>query len=54
MSKIVSLELFEDELRAVVRVGGYKSKKAVGHALEVLLTANPDLRIRTAVELYRP
>lgn len=54
MSKIVSPELFEDELRAVVRAGGYRSKReAVGHALEVLFAANPDLRIRTAIELYR-
>lgn len=53
MAKIVSLELLEDELRAVVRAGGYRSRKeAVGHALEVLLTANPHLRMSTAVELY--
>ena len=51
---LVSTELFEDELRAGVRAGGYRSKKAaVRHALEVLLAANPDLRLRTALELYR-
>jgi predicted HTH domain antitoxin len=54
MPKIVSSELFEDGLEAVVRAGGYASKQeAVGHALEVLLAANPDLRRRTAIELYR-
>ena len=54
MAGIVRLELLEDELQAVVRVGGYGSRKeVVGHALEVLLAANPDLRRSTAVELYR-
>lgn len=54
MSNIVHRELLEEELKAVVRAGGYRSKReAVRHALEVLLAANPDLRIRTAVELYR-
>jgi predicted HTH domain antitoxin len=54
MPKIVSSELFEDGLEAVIRAGGYASKQeAVGHALEVLLAANPDLRRRTAIELYR-
>lgn len=54
MASLVSPELLEDELRALVRAGGYGSRKeAVGHALEVLLAANPDLRRSTAVELYR-
>lgn len=54
MSHIVKLELLEEELQAVVRAGGYRSKQeAVRYALEVLLAANPDLRIRTAIELYR-
>jgi predicted HTH domain antitoxin len=54
MASIISLELLEDELRAVVQAGDYKSKEeAIGHALEVLLAANVPLRINTAVELYR-
>ena len=54
MTSIISLELLEDELRAVVQAGDYKSKEAaIGHALEVLLAANVPLRINTAVELYR-
>ena len=51
---IVDLALLEDELTAVVRAGDYTSREeAIGHALEVLLAANPPLRINTAVELYR-
>jgi predicted HTH domain antitoxin len=51
---IVSPEILEDILQALVRAGGYQSKKAaVGHALEVLLVANPHLRTQTAIELYR-
>ena len=54
MANIVSPELLEDELKAVVQAGGYRSKEdAVRHALEVLLTANDGLRVSTAVELYR-
>ena len=54
MANIVSPELLEDELQAVVRAGGYRSEEeAVRHALEVLLAANPHLRTQTAVELYR-
>ncbi len=54
MANIVSPELLEDELQAVVRAGGYRSEEeAVRHALEVLLAANPHLRIQTAIELYR-
>ena len=47
-------ELLEDELQAVTQVGAYKSKEeAIEHALEVLLAANPQLRVDTAIELYR-
>jgi len=54
MGNIVHLELLEEELKAVVRAGGYRStREVVRHALETLLTANPRLRIRTAMELYR-
>ena len=54
MTSIISLELLEDELMAVVQAGDYTSKEeAIGHALEVLLAANVPLRINTAVELYR-
>jgi predicted HTH domain antitoxin len=54
MVHIVGLELLEDELKAVVRAGNYRStKEAVGHALDVLLAANAQLRVSTAVELYR-
>lgn len=53
MASIVSPDLLEDELNALIQAGGYNSKEeAVSHALEVLLAANPDLRIKTAVELY--
>ena len=53
MTSIISLDLLEDGLRAVVQAGDYKSKEeAIGHALEVLLAANIPLRINTAVELY--
>ena len=50
----LSLELLEDEIRAVVRARDYQSKReAISHALEVLLAANPLLRLNTAIELYR-
>ena len=50
----MNLELLEDELQAVTQAGAYKSKEeAIGHALEVLLAANPPLRVKTAIELYR-
>jgi predicted HTH domain antitoxin len=53
MANIIDLELLEDELGAVVHAGDYTSKEeAIRHALEVLLAANPSLRINTAVELY--
>ena len=54
MASLRTLELLEDELSAVVRAGAYHSKEeAISHALEVLLTANPQLRLHTALELYR-
>ncbi len=54
MAPIISVELLEDELKAVVQAGAYNSKEEViGHALEVLLSAHTTLRIKTAVELYR-
>jgi predicted HTH domain antitoxin len=54
MANIVSPELLEDALQALVRAGGYESEQeAVQHAIEVLLAANPQLRTQTAIELYR-
>lgn len=54
MASIVNKELLEEELRAVVQAGGYGSKEeAIIHALEVLLAANPHLRVGAAIELYR-
>lgn len=50
---IVTEDLLDKELKALCRVGGYRSEQAaVGHALEVLLAANPALRLGVAVELY--
>lgn len=50
----MNLELLEDELNAVMHAGAYRStEEAIGHALEVLLAANPQLRVNTAIELYR-
>jgi predicted HTH domain antitoxin len=54
MASLRDPELLEDELNALVRAGAYGSKEAaIGHALEVLLAANPQLRRHTALELYR-
>ena len=51
---IVTEDLLDKELKAILKAGGYGSEKAVvGHALEVLLAANPPLRLAMAVELYR-
>ena len=51
---IVTEDLMDKELKAIIKAGGYRSEQAVvGHALEVLLTANPSLRLAAAVELYR-
>ena len=50
----MTLELLEDELQAVTQAGAYTSKEeAIEHALAVLLAANPQLRVDTAIELYR-
>ena len=50
----MDLELLEDELQAVTQAGAYTSKEqAIEHALQVLLAANPQLRVDTAIELYR-
>ncbi len=54
MVNVISSDLLEDEIKAVMQAGNYGSKEeAIGHALEVLLVANPRLRVDTAVELYR-
>lgn len=54
LNQIVTLDLLEDELAAIVAVGHYRStQEAIRHALEVLLAANPELRLNTAIELYR-
>jgi predicted HTH domain antitoxin len=54
MADILSLDLLEDELNAIMQAGGYRSREdTVVHALEVLLAANPQLRVSTAIELYR-
>jgi predicted HTH domain antitoxin len=53
MIDIVSLDLLEDELNAVTQAGNYGSQaEAINHALEILLVANPRLRVDTAMELY--
>jgi len=53
MSRIVPESLLESELAAVVKAGNYQSEKeAMSHALEVLLAANSQLRLDTAIELY--
>lgn len=50
---IVTEDLIDKELKALFKTGGYRSEKAaVGHALEVLLAANPTLRLGVAGELY--
>jgi len=51
--RIVSSELFEEEVKALLKEGGYRSKEdALLHALEVLLSANPHLRVGVAVRLF--
>jgi predicted HTH domain antitoxin len=48
------LDLLEDELNAIMQAGGYRSREdTMVHTLEVLLAANPQLRVSTAIELYR-
>lgn len=44
----------DDELEALAQVGPYDSPRAVmAHALEVLLTANPTLRVDMALALWQ-
>lgn len=51
---ILDSERLEEALEALVKAGNYPSKQAAMlHALEVLLLANPSLRLKTAIELYR-
>ena len=51
---LITDDLIDKELKAILRAGGYASEKAiVGHALELLLTANPALRRDVAIELFR-
>lgn len=53
MSGVLLDDILEYEIKAMVKAGKYKSEKeAIKHALDVLLIANPKLRIETAVELY--
>ncbi len=53
MTGIVTLDLLNDAVDALVRAGKYPSgEEAVRHALDALLTANPELRARTAVESF--
>ncbi len=50
---LITDDLIDKELKAILRAGGYTSEKAVvGHALELLLTANPALRLDVAIELF--
>jgi predicted HTH domain antitoxin len=54
MTILLDSERLDEELEAIVRAGAYPSKnEAVRHALEILLLANPQLRVKTAIELYR-
>lgn len=54
MAILLDSERLDEELEAIVRAGAYSSKnEAVRHALEILLLANPQLRVKTAIELYR-
>lgn len=46
-------ELFEEEVNALMEVGGYPSERdALSHSVEVLLLANPTLRLGVALHLY--
>lgn len=54
MAILLDSERLEEDLEAIVRAGAYASRdEVVRHALEVLLLANPQLRLKTAIELYR-
>ena len=47
-------ELFEEEVKALMEVGGYPSEReALSHSLEVLLFANPTLSLGVAIHLYK-
>jgi predicted HTH domain antitoxin len=50
---VAARSLLEEELEAVTETGLYDSKEAfLAHAVEVLLTARPDLREAVACRLY--
>jgi predicted HTH domain antitoxin len=50
----VSLDTLDDELEAVAAVGAYgSSREVMAHALEVLLIANPSLRVEMAINLWQ-
>ncbi len=53
MLGVSSDDILDYEIKAVVKAGKYKSdREVIKHALDVLLMANPTLRIETAIELY--
>lgn len=46
--------MLQRELTAIVKAGRYPSEQdVIRHALEVLLVANAQLRVETALELYQ-
>jgi predicted HTH domain antitoxin len=50
---VAARSLLDEELEAVTETGLYDSKEAfLAHAVEVLLTARPDLREAVACRLY--
>ncbi len=50
----IAPELFEEEVKALMEVGGYSSEREVlSHSLEILLLANPTLRLGVAIHLYK-
>ena len=50
---LITEDLIDEKIKAILKAGGYTSEQAVvGHALEILLTANPTLRLDVAIELY--
>jgi predicted HTH domain antitoxin len=54
MNKLFPREMFEEEVAAITEAGAYSSQiDLLQHALEVLLTANPALRLETAIKLYQ-
>jgi predicted HTH domain antitoxin len=53
VSDMVARSLLAEELEAMAETGLYDSKEAfLAHAVEVLLTARPDLREAVACKLY--